>query len=272
MTSFPKIMGILNVTPDSFSDGGKYFSRQSAIEQGMMLIEEGADILDIGGESTRPGAAPVTQAEEIIRVAPVIEALAKHKPDIPISIDTTKYEVALEAVSAGASIINDISGLTRAPKLAEIAADKNLALIIMHIQGEPQNMQNNPHYNNVVSDVYAFLKDRVEFARKVGVNKIFTDVGIGFGKALEHNLELLRNLSKFNDLADGTVLGISRKSFIGKILDIPEPVERDLATALIHSLLLNSGVSIIRVHNISYLVQLKNLFNSIYVSEYGIVN
>lgn len=250
MIKIPKIMGILNVTPDSFSDGGNYFDTDSAVRQGISLFENGADIIDIGGESTRPGAEEVDFEAEISRVVPVIQKLREQCHATPISIDTTKYEVAKAALEAGANIINDISGLTFDERLADLAAQYNATLILMHIQGKPRTMQQNPTYTDVVEDVFQWLKKQINLAQSKGVKDIIADVGIGFGKTLEHNITLLKEHDRFLELGVPLLLGISRKSFIGKALAIDNPVERDLPTVLIHSLLLDKNIDIIRVHNI----------------------
>lgn len=263
ISKFPKIMGILNITPDSFSDGGDYFSIDNAVKHGIELFKQGADIIDIGAESTRPGSTPVSTDEELNRVIPVIKALKKEIPDICISIDTTKCDVAFEAVINGAEYINDISALEYEPKIAEIAAKYNVWLILMHIQGNPKNMQINPMYSNIVNEIFNYLKQKIILAKSYGVNKIIADVGIGFGKTLEHNIELLRNLDKFKELELPLLIGISRKTFIGKILDIDIPKNRDLGTVLLHSLLLNTGIDFIRVHNVNYLVQLKKIYSAL---------
>ena len=249
-SKFPKIMGILNVTPDSFSDGGDNYVHQTAIHNALKMLDEGADILDIGGESTRPGSMPVSTEEEIKRVVPVITAILENAPRAVISIDTTKYDVAKEAVAAGAKIINDVSGLEFEPKLADLAAENNCALVIMHMRGNPRTMQKNINYNNIISEISEFLHNKVEFARGKGVNDIIIDYGIGFGKSAEQNFELLRNSEKFNIPGTRLMLGLSRKSFIGKKFAIEEPKQRDLPTALLHSLLLNKPIDIIRVHNV----------------------
>lgn len=262
--NFPLIMGIVNVTPDSFSDGGIYFDKSKAIEHSLELINQGADIIDIGGESTRPGAKDVSEIDEIKRVVPIIEEIKNQNKNIKISIDTTKYCVALEAIKAGADIINDISGLTFEPKLAELASKYDKELIIMHIKGEPRTMQLNPYYEDVVSEIYNFLFDKINFAKNLGVKNVIADVGIGFGKNLNHNLTLLKNLDKFADLEVPMLLGISRKSFINHLLKIENPQERDLASLMIHSLLLNQKVDIIRVHNVQNIKMLKDLYNVFY--------
>jgi dihydropteroate synthase len=265
MIKFPKIMGILNVTPDSFSDGGRFFNHDTAISHGLRLLDEGADILDIGGESSRPGAVGISVDEEIDRVLPVIKRIKSEKPDSIISIDTTKYEVALEATLSGASIINDISGLDNDIRLANLAAEKNISLVLMHMQGSPVSMQINPSYNEVVSDVYRSLESKVNTARSLGVNKIIIDVGIGFGKTYEQNIELLRHQSQFKKLGTELLLGISRKSFIGKMLGIDAPSERDLPTLAIHAILLNHGIDIIRVHNVANISMLRTIYNHIII-------
>jgi len=254
-----KIMGILNVTPDSFSDGGDFLNIKDALSHVEEMINDGADIIDVGGESARPNSEEITAQEEVRRIIPVISEIHRNFPDITISVDTTKYSVALAALDNGASIINDISGLGNDPKIAELVSRFNAGLIIMHIQGTPKTMQLNPQYSNVVEDVFLHLKSRIEFAHRFGAEYIWADVGIGFGKTLEHNLELLRNLDYFHKLNVPLALGISRKAFIGKILNIDEPKERDVATALMHSLLINKDINIIRVHNVKYLNQLRIL-------------
>ncbi len=259
---FPLIMGIVNVTPDSFSDGGKYFNTTDAADFAIELINDGADIIDIGGESTRPGAKSISEQEEIDRVIPVIEKIKKVYPQIPISVDTTKYNVAKYALMAGADIINDISGLTITPDLALLVSEFKAYIIIMHIKGTPQNMQINPYYDNIVIEVYDFLARQIEFAKKCGTDKIIIDVGIGFGKNYEHNLELLNNLDRFRSLNLPLLLGISRKSFIGKMLNIEKPEERDFATTIIHSLL-NKKTDIIRVHNVKQSALLRIISNEI---------
>lgn len=261
MSDFPKIMGIVNVTPDSFSDGGDNFNTEKAIENSLGLLEDGADMLDIGGESTRPGADPVTENDELDRTISVIEGILKESPDCFISIDTSKYEVAKEALLAGARMVNDVTGLRNSPRIAELVAKNNAELCIMHMLGSPRTMQKNPVYDDLISDIRSFLIRQCEFAKSKGVKKILVDVGIGFGKTVEDNLKLLRNLEKFNDISDGQLLGISRKSFIGKTLRIDDPKKRDLPTALIHSQLLNKGLKVLRVHNVKYIKQLKDCYS-----------
>jgi len=261
---FPKIMGIVNVTPDSFSDGGQYNSFKNATEHAFKLIEDGADILDIGGESTRPGAAEVSADEEIKRVVPLIEAIRRVNAEIPISIDTTKYEVALKSVEAGATLLNDISALKNDERIGTLAAERNLPLVLMHMQGTPRTMQQNPQYGDVVQDVFRELLERITFAKSLGVKEIIADVGIGFGKTVEHNWQLLKKHEEFLKLNVPLLLGISRKSFIGKSLGIDVAAERDVATALLHSLLLKSGAAIIRVHNVKLHGQLREFFKKLH--------
>ncbi len=262
--SFPKIMGILNITPDSFSDGGSYTNIDAAIKHALKMIDDGVDIIDIGGESTRPGANRLPAEEEIDRIIPVVAKIHEIEPNIPISIDTTKSKVAEEALRVGASIINDVTGLTDDPALAEVCAKYDAELVVMHIKGEPRNMQEAPQYDDVVAEVFEFLQKQIKFAESKGVKKIYSDIGIGFGKTVDHNLELLRNIDAFEKLGKPMLLGISRKSFIGRILNIDRPSERDTATALLHSLLLTKNIDIIRVHNVRLHSQLRDLFYELY--------
>jgi dihydropteroate synthase len=257
---FPKIMGILNVTPDSFSDGGNFFDESAAIDKALKLIDDGADIIDIGGESTRPGAESVAIQEEIERVIPVISGIRDHNKDIRISIDTSKYEVARLAIGEGASIINDISGLRNDERIVDLAAEYNSALVIMHMLGSPRTMQIDPKYDDVLTDIYDFLDSKVKLAKQSGVKEIYADVGIGFGKTVEHNLILLKNLDHFSGLGVPLLIGISRKSFIGKAFGIDDPANRDVPTALFHALTLSKEVEIIRVHNVEMLKMLKDIF------------
>jgi dihydropteroate synthase len=249
-------MGIVNVTPDSFSDGGRYLGAERAIEHGRRLLAEGADILDIGGESTRPGAAPVTAEEEIGRILPIVRALRSE--GAVISIDTMKPEVMRAAAAEGAAIWNDVAALGFAPDSAEVAAELGCEVMLMHMQGEPRTMQDNPVYADVVREVCDFLQGRAETAMAAGVRReaIWVDPGIGFGKTLAHNLELLANLDRIRALGFKTVLGVSRKRFL-KAVD-PTAVEADdrlggsLAGALIGA---EAGVDAIRVHDVRETVQ-----------------
>ena len=245
------IMGILNVTPDSFSDGGRFFEKDKAIAHGLKMVEEGADIIDIGGESTRPGSRPLAQEEELQRVIPVIESLAQ-RTDVPISIDTYKSRIAREAIQAGAEMINDISGLHFDPGLAEVAADQKVPLILMHMRGVPETMQIDPHYDSLFSEIIQSLEESIQKAESAGVqgDQILIDPGIGFGKTFEHNLLLLKHLSEFRVLGKPIVLGTSRKSFIGKIVnsrEISDRLEGTLASAVIGTF---NGAHIIRCHDV----------------------
>ncbi len=248
------VMGILNVTPDSFSDGGRFFDPAVALEHARQMVADGADIIDIGGESTRPGAEPVSLEEELRRTIPVIEKLSGEL-DVPISIDTYKPEVAKEALGAGAVMINDISGL-RDKKMVGLAAEGDVPVIIMHMKGTPRNMQKNPTYEDVVAEVCNWLGVQVEGAIQGGLSasKILIDPGIGFGKAFEHNLEILRRLAELKSLGYPIVLGTSRKAFIGAILDLPlnERVEGTIAT-VVYSI--TQGANIVRVHDVKEVVR-----------------
>ncbi len=260
---FPKVMGIVNVTPDSFSDGGLFINSKNAIDHAFKLIDDGADILDIGGESSRQNADEISIEEELQRVIPVIEGIRRINTSIEISIDTVKYEVAKAALDVGAGIINDISGLNHDKRLAALAAEYNAGLILMHIRGTPRTMQNDPHYTNVVQEVFDELNGKIAYAHSFDAKNVMADVGIGFGKTPEHNWTLLRNLSKFEKLGVPMVLGISRKSFLGKLLGIESPIERDAATALLHALLLKEKIDIIRVHSVQDITMLRKLWHEL---------
>jgi dihydropteroate synthase len=246
-----KLMGILNVTPDSFSDGGDHFTLQSALQQADRMVEEGAHIIDIGGESTRPFADPVSTEEELTRVIPAIKEIRK-KHDISISIDTTKAEVARKALAAGADIINDISALQKDPAMLELVKSTSVPVIIMHMKGSPDTMQINPNYNNVVDELLSFFRKRLQHFNdnNVNLNRITIDPGIGFGKTLDHNLSLLKNLDRLATLGQPVLLGHSRKRFIGDVTG-RELDERDLPTAVISALAASQNVDIIRVHNVA---------------------
>jgi dihydropteroate synthase len=243
-----EIMGVVNVTPDSFSDGGAFEEPAAAIAHAHRLLAEGADILDIGGESTRPGADPVPADEELARVLPVIEGLAGAR----ISIDTMKLAVAEAAVAAGASYVNDVSAFRHDPELAGFVADRGIDCCLMHMLGEPRTMQRDPRYADVVADVKAFLHERMEAAVAAGVpeERIQLDPGIGFGKTLEHNLELLRRLHELTDLGRPLVIGTSRKSFLGRLTgrDVTERVHGTTATCV---LALERGARVFRVHDVA---------------------
>lgn len=245
----PLIMGILNVTPDSFSDGGLYYHFSDAIKHALQMLKEGADIIDVGGESTRPGAQAVPLKEEIRRVVPVIKQLRK-ETDAIISIDTYKPEVAYEALEAGADLINDVYGL-RQPGMLELVAEVKKPVVIMHMKGTPRTMQENPVYEDVVQEIYDFLLVQRDKAFEAGLTaeQVIVDVGIGFGKTLEHNLELIRHLDYFKTLGCPILLGPSRKSFIGLILNLP-PEERLEGTLAVVAVGVMKGANIVRVHDV----------------------
>ena len=260
------IMGILNVTPDSFSDGGQFLNKNSAIGHALKMIEEGADIIDIGGESTKPFSSPVSLDEELSRVLPVIEDLRK-ETDVCISIDTTKSEVANQALEMGASIINDVSAMEFDEKMIGIALKFDCPIVLMHMKGIPKNMQENPHYSSLISEIITYLNARIDFVLSKGIDrkKIIIDPGIGFGKSIENNFEIINNLNQFVDLGYPVMLGASRKSFIGITLDVPEDkrVEGSLAANIIG---FQKGVSVFRVHDVDQtrkaLTITKKIFNS----------
>jgi len=247
----PKIMGILNVTPDSFSDGGQFDSVASACSQVEAFLASGVDIIDVGGESTRPFAEPVTEEEELTRVIPAIRSI-RGRYSIPISIDTTKAEVARQALAAGADIINDISALRKDPKMLALVQETSVPIIIMHMQGTPGDMQVKPHYENVINDIKVFFGERLAWLKENGVDlrRITLDPGIGFGKSLDHNLSILKHLAEFKELGCPLLLGHSRKRFIGDITGL-DVENRDLPTAVVSALACSSGVDIIRVHNVT---------------------
>ena len=245
------IIGVLNVTPDSFSDGGKFLELEKAIEQGVKMAAEGADMIDVGGESTRPGAEPVAAGEELRRVIPVIEKL-KAKIDVPISIDTSKTEVAHAAIEAGASIVNDITGARGDHGMLPLIAETKSAFIIMHMQGTPRTMQNRPQYEDVVSEVANFFRQQYARAIECSVDPmaIAFDPGIGFGKTLEHNLELLAQLERLRADDRPLVVGVSRKSFLAKLIDSPEIEERLGPAVALTSVLRARGADVFRVHDV----------------------
>ncbi len=259
----PVLMGILNVTPDSFSDGGKFLNPERAVAQGLRLIREGADILDVGGESTRPGAEPVSAQEETDRVLPVIEGL--QDCGALISIDTRHAATMKAALKAGAGMINDISALQNDPDSMAVAVKSDVLVCLMHSQGNPQTMQDNPIYNNVVSDVFAFLSQRIKDCETAGIdkNRLIADPGIGFGKALDHNLALLKNLRRLHDLDVSLLLGVSRKSFIAGICDGEIMPEQRLPGSLAAALWgLQQGVRIFRVHDVAETKQAFDVFQA----------
>ncbi|MEA2276197.1 MAG: dihydropteroate synthase [Solirubrobacteraceae bacterium] len=246
-----RIMGILNVTPDSFSDGGEWFEFAAALDHGRALVAEGADILDVGGESTRPGADATPVDEELRRVVPVVAAL--RNAGAQLSVDTMKLSVAQAAVEAGATLVNDVSAFRHDPELAGYVADRGCDCCLMHMLGEPRTMQDDPRYEDVVDDVRAFLEGRVEFAVREGVReqRILLDPGIGFGKTVEHNLDLLRRLDEIVALGFPVVVGTSRKGFLGRLTGREDPHERVAATVATNVLALERGATVFRVHDVA---------------------
>lgn len=243
----PLVMGILNVTPDSFSDGGRYLDAEAAVARGRAMVAEGADIVDVGGESTRPGAEPVGEAVERQRVVPVVEALAPH---VRVSIDTTKPAVAEAALAAGATLVNDVSA-----SLAEVAAAGGAGWVAMHMQGRPRTMQTDPHYDDVVAEVTAYLSARAEAAREAGVDEVWVDPGIGFGKTADHNLSLLRHLRALVGTGWPVAVGTSRKSFLGRLsggAPVDDRLEGSIATAVWAA---DQGAGMVRVHDVGSTVQ-----------------
>ncbi len=264
-----KIMGVINITPDSFSDGGVYFEAKRAVEHGLRLVEDGADYLDIGGESTRPGAEPVDDKEELRRIIPVIQSLAE-KVNIPVSVDTYKSGVAKEAIKAGATIINDISAMTFDPEMADVVAASNCGVILMHMQGTPRNMQTNPRYKDVIKEIRAYLRERVGSAEKSGIDteKIWVDPGIGFGKRQTEenrdNLDILANLSRFKGVGSKLVVGTSRKSFIGRALRGVPATARLFGSLGTFAWSALFGTDILRVHDVRETVEMLKLIGDIY--------
>lgn len=254
-------MGVLNVTPDSFSDGERYGTPRAAVRRALEMIEEGADVIDIGGESTRPGAKPVSLAEELHRVIPVITALRK-KRNIPISIDTYKPAVAVAALTAGATWVNDITGL-RNPLMRQIVARAKCHVIVMHMQGMPGTMQRRPRYHDVISDISAFFRRQISAATRAGIKRsqMILDPGIGFGKTVEHNLEILRRLHEFQQFHLPILIGASRKSFIGKLTG-GDVTERLPGTLVAHLIAIQHGATLLRVHDVAAHTQALTLLSA----------
>ncbi len=257
----PKLMGVVNVTPDSFSDGGQYLDPAAAIRHGEQLVGDGAQILDVGGESTRPGAVEVDEPEELRRVEPVVRALAS---GATVSIDTSKLAVAEAALDAGASIVNDVTAFQRDPGMAGLCAERGVGVVLMHMPGNPRTMQDDPRYDDVVDDVKAFLVARMEFAIGEGVaeERIWLDPGIGFGKTLEHNLELLRRLGELRELGRPLVIGTSRKSFIGKVdgSDVEDRIGGSIASSVLAAA---EGADVLRVHDVAETAQALAVANAV---------
>ena len=257
------VMGVLNVTPDSFSDGGQYLESNKAVERGITMAREGADIIDVGGESTRPYSRKITVSEELDRVVPVIEGLKKELA-IPISIDTCKGEVAQEALKAGASMINDISALRFDPDMASIAAEAGVPVILMHMKGMPEDMQKNPVYGDLIPEIFDFLEDAIERSVSAGIKRdlIIVDPGIGFGKTFDHNLKIIKELSRFEALERPVLLGTSNKAFIGHVLG-KEVYERDTGTMATIAYGVINGAHIVRVHNVRKAVETVRMIEAI---------
>ena len=264
----PLVMGIVNVTPDSFSDGGQHASTDAAIAHGLQLLQDGADVLDIGGESTRPGAEPVSLADELRRVVPVVTGLA-NQTKCPLSVDTSKAEVARRCLETGAHIINDVSALAGDPGMPAVVQQHRCGIVLMHMQGTPQTMQQNPHYEDVVTEVGQFFAERLQSAGAGGIppERVVLDPGIGFGKKSKHNLELLARLAEFQTLARPVCLGVSRKGFIGQI--VQRPVDQRLAGSLAAVLFAQSrnAVQIVRVHDVRETRDALEVFAAIQESE-----
>jgi dihydropteroate synthase len=256
-------MGILNVTPDSFSEGGRFFNRDDAVKHAVQMVADGADIVDVGGESTRPGSDPVAADEELDRVLPVIERLIEEIPHTPISIDTRKAAVAIRALEMGATILNDVSAGAD-PEMLSVVRERDAAVVLMHMKGEPKTMQAAPTYEDVVGEVYEFLRERIEAAEFAGIDseRIAIDPGIGFGKDLGHNLELMHGVDTFLDLGRPLLVGPSRKRFIGAILDLPED-QRVEGTIGAVAWMVARGAHVVRVHDVREVVRAVRVIDAI---------
>lgn len=263
------LMGVLNVTPDSFSDGGLFFDPEKALARGRQMAAQGADLIDIGGESTRPGAKPLSEEEEIRRVVPLIQAL-RREIKVPISVDTRKSRVAEEALKAGAEMINDISALRFDSRMAEVVKEAKVPVVLMHMRGEPENMQLHTYYDDLLGEIFNFLKERIAFAEHRGIapEKIIIDPGLGFGKSLEegHNLIILKNLPFFQKLEKPILVGPSRKGFLGRILNLP-PQERDEGTMAAVAIAIIKGANIVRVHEVERMRRVVKVADAILRSD-----
>ncbi|MGD1998726.1 MAG: dihydropteroate synthase [Flavobacteriaceae bacterium] len=262
----PKIMGILNVTPDSFFDGGQFENIELLVQQATKLIDEGADFLDIGGASSKPGAIPVPEKEELQRVLPAIQAVLDKHPDAIVSIDTTRSRVATEAVKAGAMLVNDISAGNSDSKMLEVVGDLGVPYIAMHMQGTPQNMQNNPQYKNVWIEIQQLLAQTIEKAYSKGIDDVIIDPGFGFGKTVYHNFELLKHLEEFRHLNTPILVGLSRKSMIQKVLGVSAQ-EALHGSSVLHTLALSKGAHILRVHDVKEAKEVVQLVNQVHKPE-----
>jgi len=263
----PLVMGILNVTPDSFSDGGRYIDVEAAAAYTRQMVEDGADLIDVGGESTRPGSQPVPPGEQVRRVAPVIEAIVGGQNGLPvtISIDTTRSAVAAAALDAGASVINDISGGREDPAMLPLAAERGAPVVLMHMQGTPATMQSDPRYTDVTAEVRTFLAERVAAAESAGIaaHRVILDPGIGFGKNQDHNLTLLRQLGDLAAIGRPLLLGTSRKGFIGRITGQTDPADRVFGTAATVAWSIANGASLVRVHDVGPMSQVVQMVRAI---------
>jgi dihydropteroate synthase len=259
----PRVMGIVNVTPDSFSDGGRAAALDDAVEQGVRLVQEGAEVLDIGGESSRPGSEPVSLEEELRRVVPVVEALAT-RVDVPISVDTTKAEVARRSLQAGAAIVNDITALGSDRELTQVVVESGAGVVLMHMQGVPRMMQQEPRYHDVVTEVLEFLERRIAWAEAMGIPRarVAIDPGIGFGKTIEHNLLILRNIDRFANLGCAVLIGTSRKGFLGVLTGRPVN-ERGVATVASSLAAAVGGANVVRVHDVAPMVDAIKVWTAI---------
>ena len=257
----PLVMGVLNVTPDSFSDGGDFLSPDAARRQAQQLVADGADIIDIGGESTRPGSEPVPADEQLRRILPAIEAVRRASDSVPISVDTRLGSVAEAALDAGADLVNDIFALRDDAHLARVVAKRRVPVVLMHMKGRPATMQQAPTYVDVVSEIGSFLQDRIEAAERAGIDRdrMIIDPGIGFGKTTEHNLTILRGLAALLELGRPVLLGPSRKRFIGQVLGIDEPKRRQWGTAAVVAYAVAAGVHIVRVHEVAEMRQVARM-------------
>ena len=267
LSSRTHIMGVLNVTPDSFSDGGRFLKLDDAVSQGMKMIEEGADIIDVGGESTRPGSDPLSSEEELSRVIPVIESLSA-KTDVPVSIDTYKAEVARRVLDAGAQMINDVSALRFDPEMKKVAAEFKVPVVLMHIKGTPKEMQKDPHYDDVIAEIKEYLTESMRMAQEAGIDrkKIIIDPGIGFGKRLQDNLNILKNLKEFSILECPILIGCSRKSFIGRVLDLPVEERLEGSLAALAAAVMN-GANMVRVHDVKESKRVVSLIDAVMRAE-----
>ncbi|MDT8392211.1 MAG: dihydropteroate synthase [Bacteroidales bacterium] len=258
----PLVMGILNITPDSFYDGGHYLDEASWLKKAEAMLTDGAAIIDIGGASTRPGASEISATEEWQRISPVLESILKAFPSARISVDTYHSSVARQALESGAAMINDITGGTFDPEMATVIGSHNVPYVIMHMQGRPVNMQDNPGYNNIIDDIYNYFKSRIKIFEREGARKLILDPGFGFGKTVEHNYQLLKNLMVFQKLGYPVMAGVSRKSMINKVLGT-KPGNALNGTSILNTIALLNGARILRVHDVREAVEVVKLVGSL---------